>query len=126
MRVNKTPGIRQPFLSTVRVLEAKSHVFIRAGRQHKWILAILLILVLTQSYFVRELLSALLLFTVLFLILAVLVGLFVLIDHELYSSIAWVESVARSFQVHHSLAMTARVPTLVNRPACGSQKSDHG
>ena len=124
--MNAIMGIFQPLLSAIRNLEAKCHILIRIGRQHKWIWAILLALVSVQSYFARELLSALLLFTVLFLILAVLVGLFVLIDHELYSSLAWVESVARSFQVHHSLAMTARVPTLVSRPARGSQKSDHG
>jgi len=126
MRVNKTIGIRQPFLSTVQGLEDKSLVFIRVGRQHKWIWAILLTLVSVQSYFVRELLSALLLFTVVFVIVAFLVGLFVLIDHELYSSLASVGSVARSFQVHHSLAMTARVPNLRSRSARGSQKLDHG
>lgn len=125
MRVNKTIGIRQRFLSTVRGLEAKSHFCICAGRQHKWILAILLTLVLTQSYVVRELLSALLLFTVLFVILTFLMGLFVLIDHAIYSSIGWAESVARSFRVHHPHAMTARVQDLVSRPAHGSQKLDH-
>jgi hypothetical protein len=126
MRVNEIIGIVQPSLSAVlRNLEAKSHVLIRVCRQQKWIWALLLMLVSIHSYFVRELLSALLLFTVLFVIVAFLVGLFVLIDHGFYSSLAWAESVARSFQVHHSFAMTVRVPNLVSRPAQGSQKLDH-
>ena len=126
MRVDEIMSVFQPFLSAIRNLETKSHVLIRVGRQHKWIWTILVTFISIQSYFVRELLSALLLFTVLFVILAFLVGLFVLIDHELYSSLAWAESVARSFQVHHSFAMTARVPNLVSRPAHGSQKLDDG
>ena len=125
MRVNEIIGVFQPLLSAIRYLEAKSHVLIRVGRQHKWIWAILLTLVSVHSYFVRELLSALLLFTVFFVILACLVGLFVLIDHGFYSSVAWAESVARSFRVHHSLAMTGRAPDVVSRPAHGSQKLDH-
>ena len=75
----------------------------------------LLMLLSIHSYFVRELLSALLLFTVLFVMSAFLVGMFVLIDHIVYASIALAESVARSFKVHHSFALPARVPSFVNR-----------
>ena len=127
MRVNEIIGIVQPSLSAVlRNLEAKSHVLIRVCRQQKWIWAMLLMLVSIHSYFVRELLSALLLFTVLFVMLAFLVGMFVLIDHTVYASIAWAGSVARSFKVHHSFPLPARVPNLVNRFVHASQKLDHG
>jgi len=127
MRVNEIIGIVKASLSAVLWnLEAKSHVLIRVCRQQKWIWAMLLMLVSIHSYFVRELLSALLLFTVFFVMLAFLVGMIVLIDHTVYASIAWAESVARSFKVHHSFALPARVPNVVNRFVHASQKLDHG
>ena len=96
------------------------------GREHKWIWTILVTLVLIQSYFVRELLSALLLFTILFVILGALVALSALMGHVLYCSIIWAGSMARSFQsfVHHSLASPVRVPSLVSHPMNGGRELD--
>ena len=89
-----------------------------------WIWAILVTLVSIQSYFVRELLSAFLLFTILFVILGALVGLSALMGQVLYCSVIWAESMARSFQsfVHHSLALPVRVPSLVSHPMNGDRK----
>lgn len=130
MRVNEIIGgfqngsLRQPVLPAVRNLRAESHVLMHVGHEHNWIWAILIMFVSIQSYFVRELLSALLLFTILFVILGLLVGLSALMGHVLYCSVIWAESMARSFQsfVHHSLALPVRVPSLVSHPINGGRK----
>ena len=129
MRVNETIGfqngsLRQLVLPAVRNLRAESHVLVRVGREYKWIWATLVTLVSIQSYFVRQLLSAFLLFTILFVILGALVGLSALMGQVLYCSVIWAESMARSFQsfVHHSLALPVRVPSLVSHPMNGDRK----
>ena len=106
--------VGQLLLLAGRNLRDKSCVLMRAGRQHKWIWAMLVALVSIRSYFVRELLSALLLFAILFVILASLVGLSVLMGHILYCSMVRAEAVARSFQcfVQHSLGLPVRVAKL--------------
>lgn len=124
MRVDEIIGgfqnrsLRQLVLPAVRNLRGESHVLMSIGREHKWIWAILITLVSIQSYLVRELLSALLLFTMFFVILRFLVGLSALMGHVLYCSVIWAESMASSFQsfVHHSLALPVRVPSLVSHP----------
>jgi hypothetical protein len=134
MRVSEIIGVYQSrslwpsFLPCVRNRHAQSHTFIRFGRQNRWVWTILVVLVSVRSYFVRELISVLVLFTILFVILAFLVSPFVLMGHVFYCTFFWAESVVRSFQsfVHQPLALPAREPTLVSDPANGGRKLDHG
>ena len=115
MRVGEIMGVCPsrslwpPLLPSVRNRRANNHVLIQVGRQHAWIWTLLVFVVLMRSYFVRELLSALLLFTIFFVILASLVSVFVLMGHVLYCSFVWAEPVARSFQsfLRHSVASAA-------------------
>lgn len=118
----------QRLLSTVRHVSAKGYVLFSDRGKRKWTWAILVAVVSLQSYFVRQLLSALLLFTILFAVLTGLAGLYLLIDHAVYCSIVRAEPLARSFQslAHQHLALPARVLGLPKgRVVHRSQKLDH-
>ena len=67
-----------------------------AGRQW-WTWVLLVAFVYFQSYFVRELISALLFFTAFYLILAALVGLYILMDYGIGCAIAWALSFRHAF-----------------------------
>ena len=126
--VFQSRSVGQLLLLAGRNLKDSISVLGRVGRKHKWIWATLVTLVSIRSYFVRELLSAFLLFTILFVILASLVGLSVLIGHVLYGSMVRAESVARSFQfsMHQSLALPVRVPHLISDAVNAGRKLEHG
>ncbi len=83
--------------SAVQDVSNKAYVLLRDHRELKWILAVLAAVTSLQSYFVRELLTALFFFTILFVIVAALVALYLLIIHALYCGILWIASVGHSF-----------------------------
>ena len=90
------------------------YVFLRDHRKLKWVLLMLAAFISFQSYFVRQLLAALFFFTILYVILAALVALYILFDHALYSGILWVASFGHSFYpfLHNHLASPGRVLSL--------------
>jgi len=102
----------------VRDLSSGGHVFLRDHRKLKWVLVMLTASLSFQSYFVRQLLAALFFFTILYVILAALVALYILFDHALYSGFLWVASLGHSFHLflHSHLALPGRVLSLPNRP----------
>jgi hypothetical protein len=91
----------------------------RDYRKLKWVLALLVIFISLQSYFVRELLTALFFFTILYAILAAFVTLYVLYDHVLSSGILWVGSLGHYFCLflHNHLTSPNQVLSLPNRRA---------
>jgi uncharacterized membrane protein len=91
----------------------KRHSWLGHGRNWRWIWLIIGVLLSLKSFFVRQLLSALLLFTVAFVIAAALIALFIEIDYAADSAVSWVESQVRSihFSMHHSVALPARFST---------------
>ena len=104
------------FFSAVQDLSNRGYVLLRDHRKLKWTLAVLVAFISFQSYFVRELVAALFFFTILYVVLAALVTLYVLFDHVLYSGILWVGSLGRSFCLflHNHIASPSRVLTLSN------------
>ena len=91
----------------------------------KWILVLLAAFISFQSYFVRELVAALFFFTVLYVILAALVALYILFDHALYSGILWLAAAGRSFYpfLHNHLASPGRMLSFPHgRPSDGDQR----
>ena len=89
-------------------------VQLKDRRKQKWIWGLLLALASYESYFVRSQLAALFLFTILFVILAVLIMLYILMVDAIYSGFLWVASIRRSFHslLQHHAASPARVPGL--------------
>jgi hypothetical protein len=83
------------------------HARLFHGRNWRWAWLIISVLVSSESFFVRQLLSALLLFTVVFVIAAVLIALFIGIDYGADSSVSWAVTQMRSihFSMHHSVAL---------------------
>jgi ABC-type uncharacterized transport system permease subunit len=67
-----------------------------------------------ESYFVRSQLAALLFFTILYVILATLVVLYIVIFDAVYNCFLWAASIGRSFRpvLQHHAASPARVPSL--------------
>jgi hypothetical protein len=101
----------------------------RGRRKRKWIWVILVALASIQSYFVRQLLVALLFFTVLYIILAAAVVLYILFVDLLDRGILWLESLGRSLLslAHHHLASPATLPSpTMERALHGMQKLGHG
>jgi hypothetical protein len=117
-------AVWQPLL-TIQDVSKKSYDLLRGGRKQKWIWATLVALASIQSYFVRGLLSALFLFTVLYVILIALAALYILIDHVIYCGIVWAQSLGRSLQslARHHLALHARVPSLPKGRALDSVRN---
>jgi hypothetical protein len=68
----------------------------RASRQY-WICALVVIYGFARSYFVRELVGALLFFTVIYFVLVIAVVVFILMDHAIRLSTAWAMSACRAF-----------------------------
>jgi hypothetical protein len=121
-------AVWQLLLSAVWDVSKRSYVLLRDRRKLKWILAILVTFISFQSYFVRELLSALFLFTVVYVVLAVLIVLYILMVDALDGGSVWVESLGRSFlsSARHHFASPARVASLPKgRASDSSQKLGH-
>lgn len=121
-------SVWQLLLSAVWDVSKRSYVLLRDRRKLKWILAILVTFISFQSYFVRELLSALFLFTIVYVILATLAVAYILIVDVLDRGSIWVESIGRSFlsSARHHFASPARVPNLPKGRALDSgQKLGH-
>lgn len=111
--------------SAVRDLSNRGYVLLKDHRKLKWALAVLVVFISFQSYFVRELAAALFFFTILYAVLAALVTLYVLLDHVLYSGILWVGSLGQSFCrfLHNHIASPGRVLSLSNsRASDGDQR----
>ncbi len=69
---------------------SESYCLLKRIVRQKWFWALLLfVFAFIESYFVRALLSALLFFTVFYVILVALAALFVVIDHGLSCGLAW-------------------------------------
>lgn len=118
-------AVWQVLFSAVRDACNRGYVLLRDHRKLKWVLAVLVIFISLQSYFVRELLTALFFFTILYAILAALVTLYVLYDHVLSSAIFWVGSLGHSFCLflHNHLTSPNQVLSLPNRRASdGNQR----
>ena len=118
-------AILRGLFSAVRDVGSRSYVFLRDHRKLKWILVMLAAFLSFQSYFVRELVAALFFFTILYVILAALVALYILFDHALYSGFLWIASVGHSFHpfLHNHLASPGRVLSLSNgRPSDADQR----
>ena len=109
-------AVWQMVFSAVRDVSNRGCILLRDHRQLKWALAVLATFISLQSYFVRELLAALFFFTILYVILAALVALYLLIEHALYCGILWVVSVGHSLYpfLHNHLALPSRVLSLSN------------
>jgi hypothetical protein len=89
-------------------------VQLKDHRRQKWIWGLLLVLASYESYFVRSQLAALLFLTILYVILATLVVLYILIFDAVYNGFLWTASIGRSFRpvLQHHAASPARVPGL--------------
>ena len=89
-------------------------VQLKDHRRQRWIWGLLLVLASYESYFVRSQLAALLFFTILYVILATLVVLYILIFDAVYNGFLWAASIGRSFRpvLQHHAASPARVPGL--------------
>jgi hypothetical protein len=122
-------AVWQALFSSVRDVSNRGYVLLRGHRKLQWILAVLVTFISLQSYFVRELLAALFFFTILYVILAALVALYLLIDHALYSGFLCLASVGRSFYpfLHNHLASPSGVPSLPKGQASdGDQRLGRG
>ena len=111
--------------SAVRDLRNRGYILLRDYRKLRWALAVLVAFISFQSYFVRELVAALFFFTILYAVLAVLVTLYVLFDHVLYSGVLWVGSLGHSFRLflHNHIASPGRALSLSDsRASDGDQK----
>ena len=91
-------------------------VQLKDHRRQKWIWGLLLVLASYESYFVRSQLAALFFFTILYVILAALIILYILMVDALYSGYLWAASIGRGRSFHpllqHHAASPARVPGL--------------
>lgn len=83
------------------------------GPNGRWALLIIGSLLSLESFFVRELVSALLLFTAVFAVAAMLIALSFGIGYGTDLTISWVGSQVRSihFAIHHSLALPTQCRT---------------
>jgi len=83
------------------------HARLFHDRNWRWAWLIIGVLLSSESFFVRQLLSALLLFTLVFVIAAVLIALFIGIDYGADSFVSWAVTQMRSihFSMHHSVAL---------------------
>ncbi len=74
-----------------------------------WVI-VLVVLISLRSFFFRQLLAALLLFTAVFVVAAALIALCIGIDFAADSAVSWAESQARSihFSTHHSVRLPGR------------------
>jgi hypothetical protein len=118
-------AVWQMLFSAVRDVSKRGYILLRDHRKLKWVLAVLVTSISFQSYFLRQLLAALLFFTILYAIVAALVPLYVLIDHALYCGILWVASLGHSFYpfLHNHLASPSRMVSLPNgRVSAGDQR----
>jgi len=96
------------------------------GLRLAWVI-ILAVLMASRSFFIRQLLAALLLFTMVFVTVATLIVVFVLIDDVVSWSLGWLESEARSVRfMHFSVASPARVPTLWKNASRRTKALNHG
>lgn len=95
-----------------RHVTGRSQLVLRDLRTNKWIWATLVGLLSLQSYFVRELLSAFFFFTILYVVLAVMVVLYILAVDALDYGSVWAESLGRSFlsSARHYFAPPAQLP----------------
>jgi hypothetical protein len=126
---SQAPSPRGLFLQILRLVEKKAYVLLRDRRKRRWIWVILVTLASIQSYFVRELLVALLFFTVLYVILAAAVVLYILFVDLLDRGILWLESFGRSVVslAHHHFASPATLPSPTkDRTLHGIQKLGPG
>ena len=122
-------AVWQPFFSAVRDVRNRGYVLLRDHRKLKWVLAMLLTFISFQSYFVRGLLAAFFFSTILYVILAALVALYLLIDHGLCRGILRVACVRHSFYpfLYNHLAPPPRVLYLPkSRASDGGQRLGHG
>lgn len=118
-------AVLQGLFSATRDVTSRGYVFLRDHRKVEWILLMLAAFISFQSYFVRELVAALFFFTVLYVILAALVVLYILFDQALYSGILWLASAGRSFYpiLHNHFASPGRMPSFPHgRPPDGGQR----
>lgn len=102
-----------PCLAAQRVYR-KCTILLKDGRKQKWIWGILLALASYESYFVRAQLAALFFFTILYVIVAALITLYILMVDAVYNGFLWAASIGRSFHpvMQHHAASPARVPGL--------------
>ena len=105
---NALPPTRLSSRGLLAVQKVRS--WLARGWTWRWAWLITGALVSLKSFFVRQLLSAFVLFTAVFAIAGALILLFIGIDYAADSAISWVESELRliHFPAHHSVAVTAR------------------
>ena len=105
-------------------VRAKSIAFLMQCWKRKWIWALLVVLLSFESFFVRELLAALCLFTILYVFLAALAAMYLLIGHALYCGALWAASRGRSFHVlqQHHVPRPSGVPSLSKSRALDSDQ----
>lgn len=110
---SQAASARESSSRILRLVDKKGHVLLRDRRKRKWIWVILVALASIQSYFVRQLLAALLFFTILYVILATLVMLYILFVDALDRGTVWFESLGRSLLslAHHHFASPAGLPS---------------
>jgi len=116
-------------LRALRLVTKKTYVLLRDRRKRKWIWVILVAFASVQSYFVRQLLVALLFFAILYVILAVLVVLYILFVDVLDYGTLWLESFGRPVVslAHHHFASPATLPSPTKERALHAmQKLGHG
>jgi hypothetical protein len=104
----------QALCLVARRVYRKCTVLLNDRRKHKWIWGILLALASYESYFVRAQLAALFFFTILYVILAALITLYILMVDAVYNAFLWTASIRRPFHLllQHHAASPARVPGL--------------
>lgn len=116
-------------LQILRLVQMKACVLLRDRRKRKWIWVILVALASVQSYFVRQLLVALLFFTIVYVILAAVVVLYILFVDVLDYGTLWLESFGHSVLslAHHHFASPARLPSTTKDQAIHKMhKLGHG
>jgi hypothetical protein len=93
----------------------KCTVLLKDGPKHKWIWGILLAFASYESYFVRAQLAALFFFTILYVIVAALIALYILMVDAVYNGLLWAASIGRS--VHPVMQHHAASPCPSAGPA---------
>ena len=122
-------SLRELFLQILRLVEKEIYALLRDRRKRKWIWVSLVALASIQSYFVRQLLVALLLFTILYVILAAVVVLYILFVDVLDYGTLLLESLGHSVLslAHHHFASPARLPSTTKDQAIHKMhKLGHG
>lgn len=98
-------------VSFAQHVTGRSQLVLRDLRKRKWIWATVVGLLSLHSYFVRELLSAFFFFTILYVVLAIMVALYILVVDALDFGSVWLESLSRAClsPVRHYFALPAQL-----------------